>query len=191
MNEQSTENEIIEAIRSGQSDGIQQLYKRYYPMILNLIKLNGGKSQDAEDIFQEALISLISNIRKPGFTLTSKLSSYIYSICRNMWYYKIRGNKGTIIDTEVLNSVPDIDHLPEMETFEEKHKLIAQVFENLNKECQQILHEFYFLDRPLKDIGVEMNYTEGSIRVKKSRCMASLKKFVEDHPQYAQLFSYE
>ncbi|MEO5583060.1 MAG: sigma-70 family RNA polymerase sigma factor [Saprospiraceae bacterium] len=189
MNESWTDPQIIKAIQSGDPEGIKSLYHRYYKMISDFILNNNGSKEDAEDIFQETLIALITKVRSSEFQLSSKLSSYIYSISRNMWLYRLRKIKhGPFILKEGHETLADESLIPAMEIFEEKHTLIAKVFDKISVECQKILSGFYFEEKALKDIGVHMNYTEGSIRVKKSRCMNALKKLVEEHPDYNQIF---
>ena len=188
MNVVLSDHQIIQAIKSGDQEGIKQLYHQYFKMIANLILKNNGTREDAEDIFQEALVTLIIKVRQSDFELSSRLSSYIYAISRNMWLYRLRGEKKlNLVDTEIQDQQMKENPLPEPETFEEKHQIIARVFDQISLECQKILQGFYFEKKALKDIGAEMNYTEGSIRVKKSRCMDALKKKVEEHPDYPKI----
>lgn len=188
MNDFTTDIQVIEAIKAGDPNAIKYLYTQYYSMIADFILKNSGLKEDAEDIFQETLISMISNIRKADFNLTSKLGSYLYSISRNMWLYRLRKIKsGPFLIKDNYETIEDESQIPEMELFEDRHHLIAKLFDKISVECQKILSGFYFEEKPLKDIGVQMNYTEGSIRVKKSRCMDSLKKLVEHDPAYIQL----
>lgn len=188
MNDFTTDIQVIEAIKAGDPNGIKYLYTQYYSMIADFILKNSGLKEDAEDIFQETLISMISNIRKADFNLTSKLGSYLYSISRNMWLYRLRKIKsGPFLIKDSYEAIEDESQIPEMELFEDRHHLIAKLFDKISVECQKILSGFYFEEKQLKDIGVQMNYTEGSIRVKKSRCMDSLKKLVENDPAYIQL----
>jgi len=188
MYRELTDIEILESIRAGDQTGINQVYKKYSTMIYQLILTNNGSQQDAEDIYHEALVTMISNIRTRGFSLTSKLSSYLYSISRNLWLYKLRqkGN-GKIIDTELPEHILDEDQVPEIEIFEAKHTLIAKVFDQISPDCKQLLKSFYFDQKPLKDLAMEMGLTDGFIRIKKMRCMESLKKLVENHPGYKKL----
>ena len=187
MNNYDTDVQIIDAIKTGDPEGIKQLYHLYYKMIADMILKNSGQLEDAEDIFQDTLIALVTAIRKDGFILSAKLSSLIYSISRNQWLYKLRGNKhGPFIPTDGFDPAAEVGQIEEKELFEERHSLIARLIDKISIECQKILKEFYFEEKALKDIGVQMNYTEGSIRVKKSRCMDSLKKLVEEDSDYQQ-----
>lgn len=192
MNVIMSDSQIIQAIKAGDQEGIKQLYHQYFKMIADLIQKNNGSREDAEDIFQETLITLITKIRATDFQLTARLSSFLYAVSKNMWLYKLRGEKRFhFVDTEIAQERIDDALATDLETYEEKHILIAQLFDHISQECQKILKTFYFEKKALKDIGTEMNYTEGSIRVKKSRCMESLRKLVEDHPDYKRLAANE
>lgn len=188
MYRELTDIEILDSIRTGDQSGINQVYKKYSTMIYQLILTNNGSQQDAEDIYHEALVTMISNIRTPGFALTAKLSSYLYSISRNLWLYKLRqrGNS-KMVDTELPDHILHEDQVPEIEIFEEKHALIAKVFDSISPDCNQLLKSFYFDQKPLKDLAAEMGLTDGFIRIKKMRCMEALKKLVENHPDYKKI----
>ena len=72
--------DIIELIRTNKSEkALRSLYK-HFPMMQKIIRHNGGNTQDAEDVFQEALIILVRGIKENDFTLTAKLSTYLFSI---------------------------------------------------------------------------------------------------------------
>ena len=49
---------IIELIRTNRTDKALAALYRHFPMIRTLIRSKGGTAEDAEDIFQEALIIL-------------------------------------------------------------------------------------------------------------------------------------
>ncbi|MBK6479626.1 MAG: sigma-70 family RNA polymerase sigma factor [Saprospiraceae bacterium] len=188
MKDYMSDTQMIQAIQSGDSEGIKQLYHQYFKMIADLVINNSGSKEDAEDIFQETLVAFITKARGTDFKLTSNLSSYLYAISNNMWLYRLgRSKNGPFVLKETMEVADMEDTIPEIMVFEEKHALIAKLFDKISVECQKILSGFYFDGKALKDIGHQMNYTEGSIRVKKSRCMDGLKKLVEEHPDYLQL----
>ena len=84
-----TDNEIILGILNNSSSTLQYLYKAYYPMILQLIINNNGSEHDAKDIYQESIIILHDKIKSGDFELTSKLKTFLYSVCRRLWLKKL------------------------------------------------------------------------------------------------------
>jgi DNA-directed RNA polymerase specialized sigma24 family protein len=77
-----TDSEIVLGILNNSEIVLKRLYTTYFPMILQLIINNNGDEDDAKDIYQEAIIVLYNKIKSGEFELSSKLKTYIYSVCR-------------------------------------------------------------------------------------------------------------
>ena len=97
---------IMEQLRSvdkrEQQAAWKQVIKDVLPSISYFTRQNGGTEEDAKDIFHESLAILVEKSRMPEFELTSAIKTYIYSICRNLWYNRLRKLKpmSDIRDTE-------------------------------------------------------------------------------------------
>lgn len=180
------EKQILYALKRGDQKTYQQMYIDYYKMAFSFITQNGGSKEDAEDLFQEALIVLIGHIRKPKFKLTSKLSTYLYSIIRQMWLYKLRSKKHTVELKEIKTEFVELPELciDDEEVFETKHQLVEQLLKDISEECRKIIIDYYYKNLKLKDIGYAMNYTNSFVKVKKNRCMNSFIKKIKAHPDY-------
>ncbi|MDQ1152448.1 RNA polymerase sigma factor (sigma-70 family) [Sphingobacterium zeae] len=111
--------QIIEGIKDGNSFAIDAIYKRYYPSISHMILQNNGREDEAKDIFQEAVIVLYDKVSKGNFELSSKLKTYLYSICRRLWLKQlnragfgnsdIRGYEDSLFEEEDLhNSIKNL-----------------------------------------------------------------------------------
>ena len=79
-----TDNEIISTIRKGDREKPIIFLYREYPKIERLIVKSGCNKTIAREIFNDSLILLIEKIESPDFTLTSKLTTYLYGINRIM-----------------------------------------------------------------------------------------------------------
>src|SRR5579872_5820157 len=100
---------IIEMIRTDRSDkALDALYK-CLPPIRKHIRNNGGNRQDAEDIFQEALIILCRKVRETDFVLTAQLSTYLFRVCHLLWKDELRKKK------HVVHGDAEVSELPEEE----------------------------------------------------------------------------
>src|ERR1700750_849043 len=58
-------------------------------MVLQLIINNNGNEDDAKDIYQEAIIILYNKVKAGDFELSSKLKTFIYSVCRRLWLKRL------------------------------------------------------------------------------------------------------
>src|SRR5688572_17798720 len=84
---------ILEQLRIGHNAAFQLLYKFYFPSIDSYVRQNMGNKEDAEDIFQEAIMVLLQKVRQPDFALTSALKTYLYAIAKNLWLKRLRSNR--------------------------------------------------------------------------------------------------
>ena len=185
------EPELFEALRTETPAAFEHLYRQYYRMAAAYVTQNGGSSDDAQDVFQETLVALVKNLRKPDFALQAKLSTYLYAVARKIWLYRRRGQTAdTPIENQTLaQQVPDLtdELLSEKTTHEQKHLIMARIFAQIGADCRELLRRYYYEDTPLKDIARIMGFTEAFVRVKKNRCMNDFRERVANDSEYQTL----
>jgi DNA-directed RNA polymerase specialized sigma24 family protein len=98
-----TDQAIITLIRADQSDKALDALYRFFPAVRKMIRGNGGNRQDAEDIFQEALIILCKRITETDFILTAQLSTYLFSVSRYLWKDESQKRRLFVADTPELS----------------------------------------------------------------------------------------
>src|SRR5688500_5506226 len=87
--------ELLNRLKRNEDSAFKAVYKDIYPMVLKYVRGNNGNHEDAEDIFQEMLIAFLKKLHTPGFELTARLSTYLFSIAKNLWLYRLRSMKNT------------------------------------------------------------------------------------------------
>ena len=96
----------MEGIRHSRRETLEYMYNEYYPMAYKMVITNQGNKEDARDLFQEGMIVLIEKAQNPDFYLTSKMGTFLYSVCRRLWLNRINRQK----NREKLHAeVPDIE----------------------------------------------------------------------------------
>ena len=94
-----SEEEIIAGLRKRDNRVLQYIYKNSFTPVRQLIVSNAGSDNDAEDIFQEALIIVFKKLKEEQeFQLTAAFTTYIYSISRLLWLKHLRNIKKIEID---------------------------------------------------------------------------------------------
>lgn len=188
------EPELFEALRHETPAAFEHLYRQYYRMTAAYVTQNGGSGDDAQDVFQETLVALVKNLRKPEFALQAKLSTYLYAVARNIWLYRRRGQTAnTPIENQTvaqqISDFPDMtdDSMSEITAHEQKHLLMARIFAQIGADCRELLRRYYYEDTPLKDIAHIMGFTEAFVRVKKNRCMNDFRSRVAEDPEYREI----
>lgn len=153
------------------------LVQRDFPAIRIFISKNSGQNEDAKDIFQDGLITLINNLNKGSFKGNSTIKSYLFAICKNIWFQHLRKNK-KFKQTE-LTDIEATDDLIEKNEIEEKYDLVKKKFRKLGDECQKILIEFYYQNKSMKELQQSFNLGSAqAAKNKKSRCLKKLATLV-------------
>jgi RNA polymerase sigma factor (sigma-70 family) len=182
---------LLNDMKAGKSQAFEQIYKDYYRMTATYVKNNNGTEDDAKDIFQEAIMVLVKNFKKTDFKLTAKLSTYLYSISRQLWLYKLRGKKNypTLDISEGKEPFIDLEdeELTRKQYKEQKHVLIETILEQLKEDCKELIKSYYYKKLSLGVIAKQMDYTSAFVKVKKNRCMNAFKKKIEQNPDYKNL----
>lgn len=173
-----TDSEVILGILNNSESALKKLYVAYFPMVLQLIINNNGNEDDAKDIYQEAIIVLYNKVKAGNFELSSKLKTYIYSICRRLWLKRLAQlNRygGDIHDFQ--------EHLPvddEVELLNDRDiqfgKMQAALL-LLGEPCKTIMEDFYIHNRSMQEICERFGYTNAdNAKTQKYKCLQRLKK---------------
>lgn len=183
--------QLLNDLKAGKNQAFEQIYKDYYKMTATFVKNNSGTENDARDVFQEAMIALVKSIRKPTFKLTAKLSTYLFSIARQIWLYKIRQNKRLpLADLNETNDtfieLGEEDILLKKE-FEDTYLLVEKYLQTMKDGCRTIIMDFYYKKFSLSIIAEKLGIQPNSAKLKKHRCMKSLQKKLAKDPEYKKL----
>jgi RNA polymerase sigma factor (sigma-70 family) len=185
-----TDQQIIESLKKREGQAVYFLSERYLPMIRLMVYGMGGTSEDAKDLFQEALVIIIHLIDKGDFRLNCKLKTYIYSICEKLWMKILE--KRRITENYFVRKIDDSPEHDFSEIHDNKlyENIFYDVFETLEPVCKTIL-KLYWEEVPPKEIAERLGYTYGYIRKKKCECQGELISKVKNNPKYKQIKATE
>lgn len=178
-----TEN-YIEGIVQQRGDVIRMIYDQFLPRIQQFILKNSGTPQDAQDVFQEAIMVVYANASKPNFVLTCAFYTYLHAICRNIWLRQLKEKRKLRVtfsaDWEYLDKADFEDTLAEAEQFD----LFWRKFNTLGADCQRLLRLF-FDGASMQKIMSKMGYgSEGYARKRKYQCKEKLFAMITQDPEY-------
>jgi RNA polymerase sigma factor (sigma-70 family) len=185
---------ILEGLRLRSDYIINFTYKEFYPLIKFLVTGNGGLEADAEDIFQDGIVTLYNKIILNQLVLNSSFKTYMYSVCRSLWLQKLQKRKAVF---DKLNDIEDFIELPEGMLREESiqdtelQRIIQTHYLSLPEECQKVLRLF-IQKKPVREIAGIMGFkTENYAKTRNSLCKQDLKKRVSDDPRIYKFLHYE
>lgn len=185
------EKKIIQSIQTGaNSVALNYLYDISLKKVRQYILKNNGTKEDANDVFQDAVIVLFNQIRFDKFNENHSIDAFIYSVSRNLWIDKVRRSKKfTSYDSnsEYLNHSNDSDHLEDL-IQKEKSSAMQQVFKMLDEKCQKILTFVIYEKRTMKEIKDLMGYSSDDVaKTNHYRCKQYLAKLVKSNTQLIDL----
>lgn len=175
--ERYSDKEILKGLKKRNSKVVVYISREYLPFIALMIKRMGGSQQDAEDIFQEALMSVINKLDANKLRLSARFSTYLYAVCKNLRLCQINENER---EKEYLyNYLKDV-YYPEpgqLQTKEKQEEKFRHYFRHLSNVCKKIL-ELYIFKLTVKEIAKELGNTEKYVRKRKYECKNRLAKLV-------------
>jgi RNA polymerase sigma factor (sigma-70 family) len=167
------EKEIFERIQKGDEKALEFLYKKYYRMMTKLVITNSGTEEEGRDIYQEALIVFWQKATSGNLVMTAKISTYIYSICLNLWRKELDRKKR--FSHEAKDAAVSID----TET-EERNKIVAHCIEQLGETCKKVLMYYYFEEMSMQDIADKLGFANtDTAKTKKYKCKKKLDELIK------------
>ncbi|HEX5169319.1 MAG TPA: sigma-70 family RNA polymerase sigma factor [Cyclobacteriaceae bacterium] len=167
------EKEIFERIQKGDEKALEFLYKKYYRMMTKMVITNSGTEEEARDIYQDALIVFWQKATSGNLVMTSKISTYIYSICQNLWRKELDRKK------RLSNEEKDAPVSMDMDTAE-REKIIARCIEQLGDTCKKVLMYYYFDEMSMQDIADKLGFANtDTAKTKKYKCKKKLDDLIK------------
>lgn len=185
----TSDNELIQQTLDGNKIALTQLIERHQPFIYNLAWKMAGNISDAEDLTQETLIKIISNLGT--FRYESSFQTWAYRIAKNHFLNNQKKSANLFAETfddlgELLDSTPSVD-LTEDEKVMQKEAIrevrlscLSGMLLCLTKEQRMIyiIGEIFGADH---NIGSEiMEISKDNYRMKLSKARKDLYSFMQN-----------
>ena len=170
---------LRQALLANREQALTQLYRRAFPLVQRHVRRQGGTAQDAQDVFQDALVVFYEQAGSGKLVLTASVSTYLVGIGRNLWHHEQR--RRARLPHEAL---PDDLHLhspaaEDSESAEEPAFAVLSYVERLGAKCKSMLLSFYYFQQPLTQIAETHGYRSvRSATVQKFKCLERLRNSV-------------
>lgn len=167
------EKEIFERICKGDEKALEFLYQKYYRMMTKLVITNSGTEEEARDVYQDALIVFWQKATSGNLVLTSKMSTYIYSICQNLWRKELDRKKRLSSEEKDASVTLDTES-------SEREKILARCIDQLGETCKKVLMFYYFEEMSMQDIADKLGFANtDTAKTKKYKCKKKLDELVK------------
>lgn len=185
-----TDSALVDLLRSGKdiAPGLRFLYRYHYEAIKVYVLQNNGSEQDAEDLFQEVVLSFVELVQLGRFRGESSIKTFLYALSRNVWLNELK-RKGRAdareLKYEKARDTEEADTSVAM-AGRESRKQVMDIITKLGESCKKILLAFYYEDKSMKEILEESEFeNEQVVRNKKYKCLKQLEKMLHENPDLA------
>jgi RNA polymerase sigma factor (sigma-70 family) len=178
---------IIGKLKAGDEDTLRSLYKGYAPMVSSF--MIGRHPEFIKEVLQISLIEFWQNVRKDEFKLTSKLSTYFYSIAHNQFLRLLAQQKRVLVtDSALEHKETESNTAYQGEAQDILSSKIKSAINCISPCCRKVLLLYYFDELSMDQVAREMGYANiDTAKTKKYKCMQILKKHIEESNTSASL----
>lgn len=170
---------LLKGLAKNDKRSVEEIYKQNFNLIQALIINNSGSTDDAKDIFQEAMVVLYEKTRSGSFELNCQIKTYLYSVAKRLWLKRLQ-QSNRYVSNDFENDENEISVDDDMVDHEEKDKEFKMMHEaigNLGEPCKSLLIAFYFNKKNMQEIAENFGYTNAeNAKTQKYKCLMRLKK---------------
>jgi RNA polymerase sigma factor (sigma-70 family) len=183
VNPENNEKDLLEGLAASDKKAIETIYRENFNMVQSLVINNNGSSDDAKDVFQEAMIVLYEKVRSGTFELNCQIKTYIYSVCRRLWLKRLQQLNRYFPQGESLElTVPVEDEIEEHEKRNTEFEMMDKAISSLGEPCKSLLEAYYLQKQNMQVIAVNFGYTNAdNAKNQKYKCLMRLKKIFFTH----------
>lgn len=178
MKAESNEKALLQGLACSDRKAIEIIYRENYNMVQSLIINNSGSTEDAKDIFQEAMIVLYEKVRSGTFELNCLIRTYVYSVSRRLWLKRLQQMNRYVPAIENLqDTVPVEEDVDENERINNEFQAMEKAIGSLGEPCKSLLEAYYLEKKSMQEIALFFGYTNAeNAKNQKYKCLVRLKK---------------
>jgi RNA polymerase sigma factor (sigma-70 family) len=174
---ETNEKALLQGLARSDKKAIEVLYRENFNMIQALVIKNNGTTEDAKDIFQEAMIVLYEKAQSGTFELNCQIKTFIYSVSRRIWLKRLlQENRLNISESQ--EEIVNVDE--EVADYEKRNKeylMMEKALNSIGEPCKSLLESFYIKKKSMQEIASGFGYTNAeNAKNQKYKCLIRLKK---------------
>ncbi|MDH7445724.1 RNA polymerase sigma factor [Aquimarina sp. 2201CG14-23] len=172
------------SLLNNDTKGIMKIYSLVFPRVRKFVIQNKGIQQDAEDIFQKALIQITVRYRKEKFEINTSFEAYLFTACKNLWRKELKKSKNRVTNTEIIELVPEERDMALSILEQERWELFTEKLDLISENCKKVLTMF-FNNISYGEIVKKMGYNSETVaRQRVFKCKARLSEYIKDDHRY-------
>lgn len=181
--------DLVKGIIEQDQNVLNYLYSILFKRVKKVIIKNGGNSDAANDVFQEAIIIIYRKVKLGTLNDHVMVESYIMGICKIIWFnqHKNESKKKNELKQIPIAGEDGNDEILRDYRQSLRMKLFKEHLDKLNSDCQIVL-KLFFDGYSFAEIAQKLGFKSVEYaRRKKYLCKEFLVKNIKNDPQFSKL----
>ena len=177
---------IIDCIKKRQNDkALSYLYTHTLKKVKIYILSNSGNLDDANDIFQDAVILFFKSVIENKFEANCSVDAYIFTISKNLWINTAKRKRKLVhIDIEDQHISNDFNTQLDTLISKEKRTAINIAYSKLDEGCRKMLGLIAYEKLSMKELKEKMKLTsENAAKTMHYRCKQAFHKIIKENSE--------
>jgi RNA polymerase sigma factor (sigma-70 family) len=177
----------LNILLQGNSRDIQIIYEKNFPMVKRFILQNKGFKQDAEDIFQKAILQMVVRYKKEKFEIKTSFEAYLFTVCKNLWRRELNKSKNKVTNQEISELRSEEQDFAMAVLEQKRWELFTENLELISENCKKVL-KLFFAKISYNKMVTELNYNSETVaRQRVFKCKNKLKELIKKDKRYESL----
>jgi RNA polymerase sigma factor (sigma-70 family) len=183
-----TDQEIIDGIKQQNSEVLLFVYHKNFRSVRHYIEKNNGSNQDAEDVFQDAMILIFDKINEDNFVLNCSIHTYLFSASKILWLKQLKfKERRKVVIEECDDFISNNEGILDTILRTERKSIFLKHYNELTEDCQTII-KYFLRGLSISEITKTMGYSsEQHTKNRRFRCKKTLIEKILKNPYYKEL----
>lgn len=180
----NTKLNFLRVLSEGNTKEIGYIYSDNFPSVKRFILQNNGNIQDAEDIFQKALLQIAVRYKKEPFEIRISFNAYLFTVCKNLWRRELNKSKRQVTNTRVIELTNEERDQAFAIVEQKRSELFIEKLHLISENCKKIL-TLFFAKISYSEIMKSHNYnSETVVRQRVFKCKKQLTELIKKDHRY-------
>ncbi|MGP8330234.1 MAG: RNA polymerase sigma factor [Methanosarcinaceae archaeon] len=172
-----TDYELIHGYQQGDEESFSTLFKKYYPIVFQLLIIKGIPQQDVEDLTAEIFIKLIESLKT--YRYEKPFEHFLRRVVRNKLYDFFRKNQSKGIhlefNEEIVACEPDVQF--------ELEEVIEQCLQEIKSLIRRSIILLWTQTYKRQQIAEILNIPAGTVHSNLERGKITFRKCIQEKLQ--------
>ena len=179
--DRSAEYALIRRAKEGDEEAVEALIRAHQDALYAFILRMCGRPETAEDIVQEALVRVLSNLHR--FDNRYRFSTWLFTIAKRL-YMNLSQKLGPAYDTDMVEVSPVAGRGPgsqsaRTEAMDNVRGLIDAALAALPPQQREIMLLFHQQSWPIAEIADHLGMPQGTVKSHLHRGRNRMRRFIE------------